>query len=98
PVRRRRGGRLRAAAAEHRLDRGVLGRAQPRVRHQEMIAMNRSYMGRSFRAAGQPNVGRSFRAAIFVITLLGIHSVAFAQTPPPLKIGVMLHPYYSWTR
>ena len=41
--------------------------------------------------------GRPFRAAILVAMMVN-SAAALAQNPPPLKIGVTLHPYYSWTR
>jgi zinc transport system substrate-binding protein len=33
-----------------------------------------------------------------VMAILGAGATALAQPKPPLKIGVTLHPYYSWTR
>jgi len=57
-----------------------------------MIEMNRP-------KAYVPYVGRSFRAAIVTaLTVLVNCAPALAQTSPSLKIGVTLHPYYSWTR
>jgi zinc transport system substrate-binding protein len=48
-----------------------------------------------------PRLARRRRAALTLIAvsaLLVFSSVAWAQPKPPLKIGVTLHPYYSWTR
>ena len=48
------------------------------------------------------SVAQPFRAAIAAVAtalaMLASCAPALAQTPPPLKIGVTLHPYYSWTR
>ncbi len=33
-----------------------------------------------------------------VLAILGLSAAALAQPKPPLKIGVTLHPYYSWTK
>ncbi|MQA28602.1 MAG: ABC transporter substrate-binding protein [Luteitalea sp.] len=42
---------------------------------------------------------RRFSTAVFLAALgLGVASAVRAQPPRPLKIGVTLHPYYSWTR
>ena len=37
-------------------------------------------------------------AALFVLSFTGIAPAADAIPRPPLKVGVTLHPYYSWTR
>jgi zinc transport system substrate-binding protein len=36
--------------------------------------------------------------AAAVLAILGASATVVAQPKPPLKIGVTLHPYYSWTR
>jgi zinc transport system substrate-binding protein len=42
---------------------------------------------------------RAWTVALFTwAAIVGIGSVAGAQPRPTLKIGVTLHPYYSWTR
>jgi zinc transport system substrate-binding protein len=40
----------------------------------------------------------SIVAALTSMAALACAGVAAAQPPPPLKIGVTLHPYYSWTK
>jgi zinc transport system substrate-binding protein len=63
-----------------------------------MIEMNRlrAYVGRPFRAAVWLSASSIVLLASTV--LLGSRGAASAQTSPTLKIGVTLHPYYSWTR
>jgi zinc transport system substrate-binding protein len=41
---------------------------------------------------------RTALAILGVLPMLGASATAVAQPKPPLKIGVTLHPYYSWTR
>jgi zinc transport system substrate-binding protein len=41
---------------------------------------------------------RTALAMLGVLPILGASATAVAQPKPPLKIGVTLHPYYSWTR
>jgi zinc transport system substrate-binding protein len=41
---------------------------------------------------------RSALAMSALLAILGTSAMAIAQPKPPLKIGVTLHPYYSWTR
>jgi zinc transport system substrate-binding protein len=41
---------------------------------------------------------RTALAMSALLAILGTSAMAFAQPRPPLKIGVTLHPYYSWTR
>ena len=67
PDRRRRRGRLRAPASEHRLDRDLLGRAQPGVCHQEMTEMTR--------------LRASIVAMLASIAVLAPGAAASAQTP-----------------
>jgi zinc transport system substrate-binding protein len=40
----------------------------------------------------------SIVAVLASFAVLGVSAVVFAQPKPTLKIGVTLHPYYSWTR
>jgi zinc transport system substrate-binding protein len=41
---------------------------------------------------------RAALAMSVLLAILGVNATAIAQPKPPLKIGVTLHPYYSWTR
>jgi zinc transport system substrate-binding protein len=41
---------------------------------------------------------RTVLTILGVLPILGAGATAVAQPKPPLKIGVTLHPYYSWTR
>src|SRR5882672_9912502 len=83
-LRRAGAGRLRPAAPEHRLDRGVLESAQPAVCHPEMIEM--------------PRLRTLAMTWLAAIAVLGVCATVSAQPKPTLKIGVTLHPYYSWTK
>src|SRR5215470_14050773 len=40
----------------------------------------------------------SFVTCVAVAVVAGAAAPAGAQTAPPLKIGVTLHPYFSWTK
>src|SRR5215510_1187027 len=83
PIRRAGAGRLRPSAADERLDRGVLDTAEPGLLQQEMIVMARL---------------SKWTVALACAAIVGSASAADAQQKPgPLKIGVTLHPYYSWT-
>src|SRR4249920_1824703 len=41
---------------------------------------------------------RVWIAVLASMAVFGTSGAAFAQPKPTLKIGVTLHPYYSWTR
>src|SRR5262252_8660761 len=76
--------RVRGTAAEYRVGRGVLASAESHLRHQEMIEMPRPIFAVLTRLA--------------FVAAMGWSAAASAQTKPALKIGVTLHPYYSWTK
>src|SRR6201989_3474891 len=67
------------------MDRGGRAGTKPGLRSQEMIEMFRRPVRRLIRLAP-------------ALIVLGTASTAFAQAKAPLKIGVTLHPYYSWTK
>jgi zinc transport system substrate-binding protein len=43
-------------------------------------------------------MNRSVRLVSLVVALLAAPALSFAADPPALKVGVTLHPYYSWTK
>jgi zinc transport system substrate-binding protein len=73
------------------MDAGILGAAEPVV---SAKAMTRLYCD------GPPKGGRYVfvKAAIALAMIFGASTAATAQTVRTLKIGVTLHPYYSWAK